>query len=231
MLEGIQFGAARGGDINSQELLAGRGDIWPYVIAEIKKNPIVGYGRQAHKRLGLDKFAPGGPGTETFGHPHSAYLELLLDTGVVGLIPVLAFFVVALYQSLSLFRDSRSPIFIAAGGASLALTLGWLGGSVTAQTLYPREGCVGMWCAIMLAFRVYQERSRALAQLRKSQPQSRLALVGRPVRSVGSPLRSGAGPQSRPGLRRAARRARPPVWVEPQGAADTLDGQLWKRTA
>lgn len=28
------------------------------------------------------------------------------------------------------------------------------------QTFYPREGALGMWCAIALMFRIYQERER-----------------------------------------------------------------------
>ena len=87
---------------------------------------------------------------ESFPHPHNAYLEWLLDNGVVGFVLMMPFYVVVLALSTSLLRDSRSPVFVAAGGAALALVLALLVGSVGSQTFYPREGAVGMWAAIGL---------------------------------------------------------------------------------
>lgn len=223
MLDGIEVEGAQGVEVDVDRLLSGRNEIWPFVIDKIKQRPFEGWGRQAQRRLGLAVFARIKL-QDDFGHPHNAYLELLLDTGLAGFLPVMGFFAVALYQSMRLFRDSRSPIFIAAGGTSLALILGWMGGSVGAQTFYPREGSVGLWCAIMLTFRVWNERARALARLRSALPQAKLALVGAPAARE-------APPQLQPALRRRARKVRPPFWKEPYGAPDTLDGQLWSRTA
>jgi O-antigen ligase len=223
MLDGIETSGAHGVDVDMDRLLAGRNEIWPYVIDKIKQRPFEGWGRQAQRRLGLAKFAKIEL-KDDFGHPHNAYLELLLDTGLAGFLPVMTFFAVALYQGMKLFRDSRSPIFIAAGGTSMALILGWMGGSIGAQTFYPREGSVGMWCAIMLSFRVYNERARALARLRSVLPQAKLALVSRAAALEAPPPRL-------PAWRRGPKKASPPFWKVAQGAPDTLDGQLWSRTA
>jgi O-antigen ligase len=101
---------------------------------------------------------------ETFPHPHNAYLEMLLDNGWVGLLLVLPFYLVILARSLSLFARSRIPLHIIAGGVASALVLALLVASYGSQTFYPREGSVGMWCAIGLMLRVSVERARARAK-------------------------------------------------------------------
>jgi O-antigen ligase len=97
---------------------------------------------------------------ERFTHPHNAYLELLLDAGWIGLGLVMPVYLLALWQGVGLFRDRRSSACVAAGGVGLALVLALLFASVGAQTLYPREGTVGMWCAMALVFRMWVERAR-----------------------------------------------------------------------
>jgi hypothetical protein len=67
---------------------------------------------------------------------------------------------VATFTSLRLFLDSRSPLFIAAGGVAFALIAAQLVAALGAQTFNPRQGTVGMWCAMMLMFRVWVERGR-----------------------------------------------------------------------
>jgi O-antigen ligase len=176
-------------------ITAGRTLIWPYVVEKIEQSPVVGYGRQAMRRTGLASFLLEDLG-ESFPHPHNAYLEWLLDNGVVGFALVMPFYGVTLVLAVSLFRDSRSPVFVAAGGACLALVLALLFGSVGSQTFYPREGAVGMWAAIGLMLRVSVERRRALSLAREAR------------RLTASPAPRGSLPSvdallwSRPGRRR-----------------------------
>lgn len=139
---------------------AGRNVAWPYVIEKIEESPFVGYGRLAMTRTGIAGFLWREFG-ESFPHPHNAYLELMLDNGLFGAIPVLLFYLTILKYSISLFRDSRSPVFVAAGGAAFALVAALLIASIGSQTFYPREGAVGMWCCISLMLRVHLQRSRA----------------------------------------------------------------------
>ena len=98
---------------------------------------------------------------EDFGHPHNAYLQWLLDNGIVGAVPVFFLLLLMLKRSVSLFADSRSPVFIAVGGLSLGLLFAQLVGGLGSQTFYPVEGSVGMWCALGLMWRVHLERQRA----------------------------------------------------------------------
>jgi O-antigen ligase len=156
-------------------LTAGRSNIWPPVIDKIAREPIAGYGRAAMERTGLSTAIES---EELVRNPHSAYLEMLLDNGLVGLAVTLALFAYILAHSLTLTRDARSPVFVAIGAATCALVIAQLAGSITGQSFYPREGTLGMWCAIGLMLRVSVERARLA---RTTRP--RLLEWWRPARS------------------------------------------------
>jgi O-antigen ligase len=150
--------------VNDYDVTAGRVIIWPIVIDKIKQQMFFGYGRMgmwttgvvAYVSIVLD---------EEFGHPHNAYLEWLLDNGVVGFIPVMLFYMVVLFHAFRVFVDRRSGIFMAAGGTAGALVLGLMGAGMGSQSFYPIEGTVGMWCAMGIMFRVSVNRRRALAAM------------------------------------------------------------------
>jgi len=149
---------------------AGRNIAWHYVVGKIKEAPVFGYGRMAMQRTGLagmiwDRYG------EDFPHPHNAYLEVLLDNGMVGFLLVVPFYIVILHHGISLFRDSRDPVFVSIGGVTCALVLALLIASMGSQTFYPREGAIGMWCSIGLMLRVYLERSRGFSWEKKEIPE------------------------------------------------------------
>lgn len=143
-------------------ITSGRSFAWPFVIDKIEQSPIIGYGREAMVRLGISTFL-WEKFSERFPHPHNAYLMWLLDNGWLGLIPVLLFYLLVIKYSLSLLRDKRDPVFVAVGGMAFALTSALLIASFGSQTFYPREGSVGMWCAIGLMLRVYVERAKLIS--------------------------------------------------------------------
>lgn len=145
------------------EVTSGRTLIWPYVEAKIVEAPLLGYGRLAMARTGLTGRLAKELG-EDFPHPHNAYFEMLLDNGAIGLALILPFYALVLWRAVSLFRDGRSPVFVAAGGMTLALVLALLVAGAGSQSFYPVEAAVGMWCAIGLALRVTIERERSGAR-------------------------------------------------------------------
>lgn len=152
-------GSAEGAD--TYTITAGRNLIWPYVIARIADRPWIGYGRLAMVRTGLAHFLSTEL-DEGFSHPHNAYLEMLFDNGLLGFVLVMPFYGLLLWRSFVLFRDSRSPVFVAVGGASSAMILGLLIASLASQTFYPREGWMGMWCLMFLMLRVWVQRGLVL---------------------------------------------------------------------
>ncbi len=155
-------------EIDVDELTAGRSLIWPRVIDQISESPFIGYGRAAMQRTGLSAWYAASQGDEDawINHPHNAYLEILLDCGLVGFLVALALYAYLLAVALSLVRDRHSPVFLAVGGIALSLILAQLIGSFTGQSLYPREATLGMWCAFGLLLRVSVQRSSALANSR-----------------------------------------------------------------
>lgn len=145
--------------VDESEMTADRMIIWPYVIAKIGESPGVGYGREAMIRTGLsEQFTHLG-----FPHPHNAYLEFLLDNGLLGFLLVMPFYAVVMWHAMRLFLDQHSALCAAVGGMTCALVLALLVAAMGSQTFYPREGSVGMWAAIMLMFRVAVERRRQSA--------------------------------------------------------------------
>ena len=154
MLQG--FGVRQGNVVveeNSDEITAGRVNAWPYVIAKIKQAPLFGYGRMAMVRTGVSSELAEEIG-DGFNHPHNAYLEMLLDNGLVGFFCVIPLYLILLRRLLGLFRDPEDRLVEVAGGVALSLLLALLVASMGAQTLYPREGVVEMWAALGVALRV-----------------------------------------------------------------------------
>lgn len=146
------------GEIDAEELSAGRSVVWPLVFEKIKEAPVVGYGRQAMSRIGLASTLLIDY-NEPAIHPHNAYLEMLLDNGILGFLVVVPFYFLMFKYSFVLFRDRTSEIFVATGGVGIALIGALLVGSLTGQTFYPREASFGAWCSIGLVLRIYINRT------------------------------------------------------------------------
>lgn len=163
MLQGFgEENAAGDAYVNQYEVTSGRNLIWPHVIEKIQEKPTWGFGREAMARVGLVDYL-WNHYRESFPHPHNAYLEMLLDNGLVGFLLVIPFYLVVLFHAVRLFRDRTSPLASAIGGMAAALVLALMIAALGSQTFYPREGAVGMWAAIGLMLRVTVERSRLLA--------------------------------------------------------------------
>jgi O-antigen ligase len=146
---------------DASSITSGRTVIWPLVIDEIKESPVIGYGRIAMQRTGLSQQCLVEYG-EVFGHPHNAYLEFLLDNGMLGFLVGMPLFALLLRRNFQLFRDRDDVIFEVAGGVGLCLLMALLIAGIGAQTFYPREGVVPMWAALAVALRVWVQREKAV---------------------------------------------------------------------
>jgi O-antigen ligase len=162
MLQG--FGGREGDfvvETSDYEITSGRNIMWPRVIDQIEKAPLFGYGRRAMITTGL-KEQLWDELHESFPHPHEAYLEQLLDNGIIGFFLLMPIYFFALWRSLPLVLDRSDPVICVVGCAAFSLILALLIGAFGGQTFYPREGSVGMWAAIGLMLRVWVQRSRSL---------------------------------------------------------------------
>ena len=140
-------------------ITSGRALIWPFVMERIGESPWVGHGRDAMVSTGLVVWI-WNTYQEAFQHPHNMYLEWLLDNGILGTIPVILLFLYVWSISYRLFVQGVNPEAVAIGGIALALISALLIAGVGSQTFYPREGSVGMWCAIGLGLRVFVQQER-----------------------------------------------------------------------
>jgi exopolysaccharide production protein ExoQ len=82
--------------------LTGRVQIWHAAIVAISQRPLLGYGYQMFwNRGGAITFINPYP-----NHAHDGYLDILLDTGIVGLLIFLCGFAVSIWRAGKLFREN-----------------------------------------------------------------------------------------------------------------------------
>lgn len=156
------FGTGKGGDVG--EMTSGRTIIWPHVIEYIQDSPVIGYGRLAMQRTGLTDWLLDALEEDNFGHPHNAYLEVLFDSGILGFLGMMPIYFIATRRSFKMFLDREDPLFAVVGGATAAILIALLIGSMAGQTFYPREGAAGMWALIGVMLAVSVEAARAREQ-------------------------------------------------------------------
>ncbi len=113
-------------------------DLWPQAVEEIAGAPVAGQGRLTIARTDL-RWRIDPTGEEIPMHPHNAYLEMLLDSGAVGLVVTLLLFVGVPLLAYAR-RQPRDPLlttvlYAGLAGAATLLIMGMSG-----QTFWPREG-------------------------------------------------------------------------------------------
>jgi O-antigen ligase len=129
------------------EVTSGRLYIWSRLAPEIIESPVIGSG------LGSSQWSQFARSGEYFAaHPHSFYLELLMDTGILG-----AAIVFLLYRYLwrsfrTLGRDERLSAHVQGyfRGASIGL-LAYVAYGVVNGHWYPSQDQVYLWVAVGLA--------------------------------------------------------------------------------
>jgi O-antigen ligase len=142
-------------------ITSGRVVVWPFVVEKFKEQPLIGFGQKAMLREGVSTEIIGvfGPGV-AFGHPHNAYLELLIDTGMLGAFPILLFFA-WLIRKVWPYCDRRSSgLTSLVAIVCFAFVASQLVASIGSQSFYPREGVVLMWSSIGLFLSSYIRNNR-----------------------------------------------------------------------
>jgi len=142
---------------NLGTISAGRTILWPLILDEVAEKPLFGYGYWGIITSGVSVESYLNTGF-AYSHPHNAYLQTLIDNGVIGSLPILLFYLLVVKYAWSLFRDNRSDIYVLAGGTAFVVVVSVLVASFTGQSFYPEERSVGLWCAIGLMLRVYVDR-------------------------------------------------------------------------
>ncbi len=172
-LMGFESNYAGGGSPDLNEITAGRtGNLWPPTIEEIGNAPFLGQGRLSILRtdaygkiMALEGNCP--------STPHNGYLEVLIDTGFLGLAITSAFFLGIAGLSFALMRDA-DPLMQTVGGMGVVASLSLLINAMSGGILFPDQGMLGMLCSFFLSCRLWAGRGRLYGVAKQS-------LVRRPV--------------------------------------------------
>ncbi|RZV34378.1 MAG: O-antigen ligase domain-containing protein [Chromatiales bacterium] len=141
-------------------ITSGRVVVWPMVIEQANKSPAVGFGREAMQRTGIVARLRDELNITSFGHPHNAYLQLYIDTGLVGIVFVGWFFWLLVRRSLKAFADPPDKTTFMVATMSLSFLIINLTAALGSQSFYPKQGATLFWIVIGLS----------LSQLMRRQP-------------------------------------------------------------
>lgn len=141
------------------EVSAGRlTNIWPPVIRQIGEAPVLGHGRYAILRedcyreiLQNERVLP--------THPHSSYLEILLDAGLVGLAICLALMAVIIHAAVSLMRMRADRLLSTAGTVALIAALAELTAGVAGSSFFATQSAAPYLAVWGIALRAQIELS------------------------------------------------------------------------
>ena len=163
------------------EVTSGRLYIWSRLAPEVLDSPVIGSG------LGSSQWSQFARSGEYFAtHPHSFYLELLMDTGIAGAVIVFLLYRYLWRSFRMLGRDERLSSHIRGyfRGASVGL-LGYVAYGIVNGHWYPSQDQVFFWVAAGLAIGMQAvlgpQPSEAVVQSRRtaSPRTGRLHLHGR----------------------------------------------------
>nr|WP_321444671.1 O-antigen ligase family protein [uncultured Cohaesibacter sp.] len=92
----------------------GRTGVWDFAIQEFQKRPILGYGYHSFWKIGDLSPAHGAPFgfVQIAGHGHNGYIDLALETGLVGLVLFLLLLSIAFWRNGHLDRLFPSHAFL-----------------------------------------------------------------------------------------------------------------------
>ena len=135
---------------------SGRIIAWPLVIERIKRQLLFGYGKRAMIRLGIAHEVTEVIGARSldFVHPHNAYLELLLDHGLVGAIPILLLFSLIAFKTIPYIRETNDSNVTLGASLAFSFMITQAIAGLGSQSFYPEIGSFPMWVGIGLFFSV-----------------------------------------------------------------------------
>ncbi|MEX2222736.1 MAG: O-antigen ligase family protein [Candidatus Rokuibacteriota bacterium] len=153
------------------EISAGRiTGLWPPTINQILKAPVLGHGRYAILREDVYNAIVASEGSVP-SHPHNAYLEILLDAGVVGLAVCTLLLATLTVASLSLMQAHDARLARALGSITFVAVVIVATSSLTSQSFYLTQSMVPYACFFGTALRVWTERRHATATAAASRHQ------------------------------------------------------------
>lgn len=134
-----------------QEIAAGRQIMWPAALKAVGDSPLVGYGLFGYVLSeALDGSLAEGGGEL---HPHNAYLQTMLDHGLLFGPMRLAPYVLVLVYSLMVVRRAKDPLLAWAGVFGLSWTVTTLAMGFSGQHYGLTQNMWMFWCVAGLVIR------------------------------------------------------------------------------
>jgi O-antigen ligase len=164
--------AATGHAAGMDAISAGRlNGLWIPLLPDARKHLVFGNG--IGSVMWSDAMREGvGHGVLPVTHPHNAYLQAVLDMGVVGLVLLCAYFVHVWSRLRALARDPRvEPVLRGFFQGAAAALVAMLVSDFTDSSLAPRPEQAFLWLAIGMMYGEYARRRAALGE-RTAQPRA-----------------------------------------------------------
>ena len=124
----------------------GRSQIWLANLDMVKDRPFFGWGYGNYRKF-REPYYQRYPEANHSGHAHNSFLQIWVESGLVGLTAFLAFFVVLLrtgWQAYRLLPPTAEPLRSFALGAWLSI-IGFLIGGLTQHNFGDAEVVIVMW--------------------------------------------------------------------------------------
>jgi O-antigen ligase len=124
----------------------GRSQIWLANLDMVKDRPLFGWGYGNYRKF-REPYYQRYPAANHSGHAHNSFLQVWVDSGLIGLTAFLAFFVVLLrtgWQAYRLLPPTVEPLRSFALGAWLSI-IGFLVGGLTQHNFGDAEVVIVMW--------------------------------------------------------------------------------------
>lgn len=147
-----------GGGVN--EISAGRVDyLWLPLLPEVLRNPVFGNGLASI--LWSEPMRQGAGGfVLSVNHPHSAYLEALLDVGIAGFIAICIYLMQVFKGFRELAADTAlSPTLRGFFAGAAAGLVGLLVADIADNSLMPKTEQVFLWFAIGMMYGLRRQRA------------------------------------------------------------------------
>jgi O-antigen ligase len=169
-----RLAAGEGGGIDA--ISAGRVDgLWLPLLPEVLRHPLFGNGISS---ILWSEAMRRGAGHQVLAvtHPHNAYLEALLDMGIVGTLLLCSYFVHVWRRLRALALDrGLAPLLRGFYMGAAAALAGMLVSDFTDSSLAPRPEQAFLWLAIGLMYGEYARRAAVTGPLPARTPGARAA--------------------------------------------------------
>jgi putative inorganic carbon (hco3(-)) transporter len=161
LLGGLLFGAGPGVRERARNAFdlkenLGRSQIWLANFDMVKDRPLFGWGYGNYRKF-RDPYYQRYPKADHSGHAHNSFLQIAVDSGLVGLAVFLAFFVVLLrtgWHAYQLLPPTAEPLRSFALGAWLSI-IGFLIGGMTQHNFGDAEVVIVLWAVAGLTAKMH----------------------------------------------------------------------------